>query len=114
MIKNFLEMKPIKEVCHDGEGLVKVVSVFEQELTTSLEFLHYTVLPPLASIGAHQHGDDEEIYIVLEGSGMMEVNGEKTAVKKGDAILNKPFGTHALYNTSDCEELKILVMEVTK
>ena len=111
IIKNFLEMEPIKDVCHDGEGLIKIISVFDKEFTTPLQFLHYTVLPPLTSIGAHKHGDDEEIYIILEGSGIMEVDGVKRDVKKGDVILNRPFGTHALRNTSESDELIILVIE---
>lgn len=112
-IRNFLQMEPELAVCHDGEGLVKIVSIYDKkDLTTPLQFIHYTVLPPNASIGLHTHGDDEEVYIVIEGSGVMEVDGQKKQVSKGDTILNKPFGAHALYNTSDTEELKILVFEV--
>ena len=113
-VKNFLKMRPEYVTgCHDGVGTVKIVSMFgEGELKTPLRFLHYTVLPPLTAVGAHAHGDDEEIYILLEGEGVMLVDGEEVAVGKGDVILNKPYGTHALKNTSDSEELKILVFEV--
>ena len=111
-IKNFLKMEPKLAICHDGEGLVKIVSIYDkEELDTSLQFIHYTVLPPNTSIGLHTHGNDEEFYIIIEGSGIMEVDGQKTHVSKGDTILNKPFGSHALYNTSDEDELKILVFE---
>jgi len=112
-IKNFLTMEPELAICHDGDGLVKIVSIYDKEdLTTSLQFIHYTVLPPNTSIGLHAHGNDEETYVILEGSGIMEVDGQKTQVGKGDTILNKPFGSHALYNTSDTEALQILVFEV--
>ena len=113
-IRNFLEMEPAIAPCHGGAGMARVVSVFDQELDTPLQFIHYTVLPAGASIGSHTHGNDEELYIILEGRGDIEVDGEKRAVKKGDVILNRPFGTHALYNPSDREELKILVFEVKK
>ena len=112
-IRNFLKMDPKLEICHDGEGLIKIVSIYDkQDLTTPLQFIHFTVLPPNTSIGLHTHGNDEEFYIILEGSGIMEVDGQKSQVGKGDAIINKPFGSHALYNTSDSDDLKILVFEV--
>ena len=113
-IKNYLKLKPELTACHDGEGQVKIVNVYEKELTSPLNFVHYTVLPPLTSIGAHTHGDDEELYIVLAGEGVMTVDGTESAVNEGDVILNPPFGSHALRNTSDSEELKILVMEAVK
>ena len=112
-IKNYMKMKPELSVCHDGDGLIKIVSIFEkQDLSTPLQFMHFTILPPKTSIGLHEHGDDEEIYVVLEGTGLMEIDGQKIQVSPGDAILNKPFCSHALYNTSGANELKILVFEV--
>ena len=114
-IKNFLKMKPKVAVCHDGEGLINVVSIFDKEdLDTPLQFIHFSTLPPNTSIGLHKHGDDEEVYVILEGTGVMEVDGQKTQVTQGDTILNKPYGAHALYNTSDNADLKILVFEVKK
>lgn len=70
-------------------------------------------MPAGTSIGDHKHGDDEELYIVLEGSGVMLVDGEIKEVHAGDIIVNKPFGSHALNNNSNAD-LKILVMEVYK
>ena len=112
MIKNFYQAEPnLVENCHDGVGTIKSVELFDK-FTTKMQFLHYTVLPPGTSIGAHKHEDDEEFYIILEGTGEMEVGGAKHNVVAGDVILNEPFGTHGLRNTSDKDELKILVFEV--
>ena len=112
-IRNFLKTEPRIAPCHDGEGLVKMASIYKKEdFSTPLQFIHYTVLPPKTSIGLHKHGNNEEVYIIIEGSGIMEVDGEKTPVSEGDTILNRPLGSHALYNTSDDNELKILVFEV--
>ena len=114
MIRNFYQAVPTtQDRCHDGEGTVKIVELFT-EFATKMQFLHYTVLPPGTSIGSHKHGDDEEFYIILEGSGEMEVGGAKHNVSAGDVIINEPFGTHGLRNTSDTHELKILVFEVKK
>ena len=111
-IQNFLDKEPQEAVCHEGRGLVKIASLFGRELAQPLRFLHYTVLPPGTSIGRHTHANDQEVYIVLEGCGIAEIQGRETPVRKGDVILNRPFGTHALYNTSDSDEIKLLVFEV--
>ena len=111
-IKNFLDKQPAEETCHGGEGKIKIVNIFDNELSAPLSFVHYTILPPGTSIGLHTHENNQELYIILEGSGVTELDGEQTPVKKGDVLLNKPFGTHSLLNTSDSDELKILVMEV--
>ena len=111
-IENFLNAPSSEAVCHDGEGLVKITELFRGVFDTPLQFLHYTVLPARSSIGVHTHGDDEEIYIILDGNGIMDIDGTKVPVKTGDVILNRPFGTHGLANPSDSEELKLLVAEV--
>lgn len=112
MIRNFYEMTPnLVENIHDGEGVVKVVDIFEK-FATKMQFLHYTVLPPGTSIGAHKHGEDEEFYIVLEGTGEMEVDNKKQLVSAGAVIKNDPFGVHGLRNTSETEDLRLLVFEV--
>ena len=112
MIKNIYALKPnMVPNCHDGEGTVSVVDVFDK-FSTKMQFLHYTVLPPGSSIGSHKHADDEEFYVVLEGSGEMELDGANQTVSAGDVIMNKPHGTHGLRNVSETDELKLLVFEV--
>jgi mannose-6-phosphate isomerase-like protein (cupin superfamily) len=112
-IKNFLtsELEPM-ENCHEGVGTLKHVSLFtNSEFGTNIRFINYTILPPGTTIGLHEHGDDEEMYIILEGNGIMTVDEEKREVHAGDIVVNRPFGTHGLENNSN-EDLKILVMEV--
>jgi len=112
MIRNFYEIEPKLEAnCHDGEGTIKVVEIYDK-FSTKMQFFHYTVLPPGTTIGSHKHENDEEFYVVLEGCGEMEVGGKTQPVSAGDVIMNEPFGTHGLKNTSDSEDLKILVFEV--
>jgi len=112
MIKNFYKTPAtlIKNI-HDGEGVVRVSDVFEN-FATPVQFFHYTVLPPGTSIGTHEHGNDEEFYVVLAGTGEMKLGGENHQVIAGDVIKNPPYGTHGLRNTSDTDDLQILVFEV--
>jgi mannose-6-phosphate isomerase-like protein (cupin superfamily) len=43
---------------------------------------------------AHYHKRLTEIYYILEGSGEMELDGERHPVRPGDAILIKPGCRH--------------------
>jgi quercetin dioxygenase-like cupin family protein len=111
-IRNFLTTTGTPENTHGGEGLVKHVRLYaDADFQTPLRFVIYSELPPGASIGYHTHADNEEVYVVLEGTGRMTINGETTIVKTGDVILNKFGWSHGLENNSP-QPLKILVFEV--
>lgn len=103
-----------KDHCHEGNGTVIQKSLFtDDELSTNLRFISTTILPPNTSIGIHDHTDNEEVYVILEGNGTMYIDGEFKSVTTGDVVLNPPFGTHGLENTSS-EDLRILVFEVNR
>ena len=44
-------------------------------------------LEPGQATKRHYHARTEELYVVLEGRGEMEVDGERAGVASGDAIL---------------------------
>jgi mannose-6-phosphate isomerase-like protein (cupin superfamily) len=114
IVKNFFEVAYQTKSSHGGKGLVKDARVFdEQDFETALRFVIYNALQPGSSIGVHPHGEDEEVYVILSGEGLMTVNDETRAVKTGDVIVNKPGWSHGLENTSD-QPLEILVFEVAK
>jgi len=45
----------------------------------------------------HYHARTEEIYVVLDGSGRMAVDGDEHAVGPGDAILIPPCAWHEIW-----------------
>ena len=53
-------------------------------------------LEPGQATERHYHGETEEIYYVLEGSGEMEVDGERSRVGEGDAVLIPPGAWHQI------------------
>jgi mannose-6-phosphate isomerase-like protein (cupin superfamily) len=110
-IRNFLSVPRTGKSSHGGAGLVSNACVFRSaDFSSGLRFLVHSIIPPGCSVGLHQHGADEELYIVLSGEGLMTVDGAQTRVRAGDCILNPPFGSHGLLNdTSD--PLIILVFE---
>lgn len=83
-IVNFLRQPAQIESVHGGEGLCRNCRVLGPEsFDTPVRFLYYTVLPSGASFGEHTHGDDNEVYLVLEGSGLYSMNGEAASVEAG-------------------------------
>lgn len=111
IIRNFLSAPRAKAVIHEGVGLCEHCAVFqEKDFTAPVRFLNYTIIPPKGSFGIHPHGDDNELYIILEGSGMYTENGVTAQVKDGDIIMNVCFAVHGIENTGDVP-MRILVLE---
>lgn len=61
------------------------------------------ILAPGQATLRHYHGVTEEIYVLLEGSGEMEVDGERTSVAPGDAILIPPLAWHQIRAAAEGE-----------
>jgi mannose-6-phosphate isomerase-like protein (cupin superfamily) len=97
---------------HQGAGEILRHRPFSAaDFAGDWHFVDYAILPPGASIGVHTHGDDEELYLVLEGRATMHLDGRDFPVTAGTLILNRPGGTHGLRNDSDAP-VRLLVVEV--
>ncbi len=53
-------------------------------------------VPAGAATMRHYHKLSEEFYFILEGAGLMEIDGEERAVAPGDAILIPPGAWHTI------------------
>jgi mannose-6-phosphate isomerase-like protein (cupin superfamily) len=53
-------------------------------------------LEPGQATQRHYHAASEELYVLLDGSGEMELDGERVAVGPGDAILIPPGARHQI------------------
>lgn len=63
-------------------------------------------LEPRQATERHYHAETEELYVVLAGSGEMEVDGERREVGPGDAVLLPPGAWHQIRAGDD--ELRFL------
>ncbi len=80
---------------HDGPGRSTGYSFFEKASPTFKLVFRKRVLHPGAAIGYHLQKEDE-VYYILSGTGMMQMNGTEFAVKAGDGILTRPGSSHGL------------------
>lgn len=89
------------ENCHEGVGAVLCSELLADYAKTHAGFayIHDNVLEPGASIGEHRHDGEEEVYFILEGEGMMRIDGVDTPVAAGDACLTRSGHSHSLVNT---------------
>ena len=99
-------------VAHDGRGVVESARALQaDDFDTGLDFVEYVEVPAGSSIGLHRHGDDEELYFILSGRGLMTIEGAEHRVGPGDLILNRRHWAHGLDNDSR-EPIQILVWQV--
>ena len=76
-------------------------STIREYLHTSVQSLAEATLEPGQATQRHYHRLAEEIYLLLEGGGAMEVDGVEREVGAGDAILIPAGAWHTLVAGSD-------------
>jgi mannose-6-phosphate isomerase-like protein (cupin superfamily) len=89
-----------REAMRGGTGEVTVRHYLKpEEIKARTRLCAELVLPPGASIGAHDHVDEDEIYLIQKGTGVMTDGGKEFAVAPGDAILTGQGASHSIRNT---------------
>jgi uncharacterized cupin superfamily protein len=99
--------------CHGGLGTVACAEYLGDygKKGPGITFIHDDLLPPGASIGEHRHEFDEEVYVILEGTGAMTVDGARHEVSGGDICLTRSGHSHSLVNTGKVP-LRLVVVGV--
>ena len=92
---------------HQGMGTTTAYPFFEAADGFDIVF-RQRALHPGATIGEHRN-DKDEIYYVLSGRGELTLDGKRSEVGPGDAILTRDGSTHALAQRGE-EDLVIIVV----
>ena len=81
----------------EGEGPDGRIRKVRRALDAQAFGLNLFRLPPRAEGSEHDHADSgqEEVYVVLEGSGVLRVDGEEVELRKGIAVRVSPEATRA-------------------
>jgi mannose-6-phosphate isomerase-like protein (cupin superfamily) len=94
---------------HGGPGRSTGYNFFEKAADFKQVF-RKRVLHPGAAIGYHPQKEDE-VYYILSGEGVMQMNGKEFPVKPGDAILTRPGSSHGLKQAGKDDLTLIIVYE---
>ena len=96
-----------REKMRGGTGTVTIEHYFRKdEFSAKARLCARLTLPPGASIGAHQHEAEDEVYIVEQGHGVLDDGTSKQMVSVGDAVLTGNGESHAIANCGE-EDLVI-------
>ena len=88
-----------RENMRGGVGSVTLEHFFKpEELTAKSRLCAKLTLPPGAGIGLHQHEKEDEIYIILKGTGLLTDGSVETEVTAGDSILTGNGASHSIKN----------------
>jgi uncharacterized cupin superfamily protein len=101
LIRNFDDAalsRETREPLYDSHGARLALGTAARKLGASVD----VVAPGMRSCPYHLHHAQEEMFIVLEGSGTLRVAGEMLALKTGDVVFIPPGPEypHQIINTS--------------
>lgn len=102
----------VRHAMRGGAGSVSFRHLFKpEEMTAKSRLCAVLTVPPGASIGNHRHENEDEVYYILKGSGVLDDGATRTAVAEGDAILTRHGESHAIANTGagDLELLAVIM-----
>jgi uncharacterized RmlC-like cupin family protein len=87
---------------HGGRGPIEFRRLLtEADFAAPVDFVDLTHVAPGSTIGAHRHDESEEIYVVLAGTPLVEVDGVQQRLRPGDVAVVHAGGRHALANDTD-------------
>lgn len=90
-----------------GNCVTIKVSPWNVDKTQHTVFLHE--LPKGGEIPEHAHDENEEIFICLEGEGIITIDGKECIFRKHDVAFLAPLSKHGIRTTSDMT-LKYMVV----
>lgn len=86
----------------------KMLVTPETDRTRNFDF-RISSYQPKGYVARHSHKVQEQIYYILQGEGLMELDGERTVVRKHEYIFIPPGVEHAIFNTG-LEDLVFFVI----
>jgi mannose-6-phosphate isomerase-like protein (cupin superfamily) len=94
------EVAAVRERLREAGGGYEIVHE-----SAGLEVGVYVLVAPEPD--RQQPHEDDELYVVLEGTGVLEVKGEQVAVREGSAVFVE---AHAEHRFTAYEHLSVLVI----
>jgi quercetin dioxygenase-like cupin family protein len=84
---------------HGGHGPIVFRRLLTQrDFAAAVDFVDVTTVPAGSTIGIHRHDGSEELYFVLSGEPLVEIDGDARRLRPGDVAVVHPGGRHSLVN----------------
>ena len=83
----------------ERDGLISYLLLQKGDLPNSKLAITWVEVAPGSRQKPHYH-EREQVYVIVKGSGFMNVGGEESTVAPGDLIYIAPDITHSIVNTS--------------
>ena len=97
-IRNIAEVPWRQFANHHGGALSKPLVMPETAGSKHLDY-RISMYQPMAYVELHSHEIQEQVYHVLEGEGLMHIDGVPRVVRKHDVIFLPPGVEHDIENT---------------
>lgn len=107
-IRNIAEVPWREFPDHFGGALSKPLVMPETAGSERIDY-RISMYQPMAHVARHKHQVQEQVYHVLEGEGLIEIDGKAQVVRKHDFIYLPPGTEHAITN-SGLTDLVFLVV----
>ncbi|MFA7249188.1 MAG: cupin domain-containing protein [Dehalococcoidia bacterium] len=98
VLRNMAEVMWENPPGHSPGALSKMLVRPETAGSKHVDF-RISTYQPMSHVEPHTHRIQEQIYCVIEGEGLMELDGERTVIRAGDFVFVPPMVEHAIYNT---------------
>jgi mannose-6-phosphate isomerase-like protein (cupin superfamily) len=97
---------------HEGVGPISFRRMLDESaFQSAVDFVDVTIVPAGSTIGSHAHNGTEEIYIILSGTPLVEIDGESRRLTSGDVAVVRSGGSHSLTNDTS-HDVRIGVVQV--
>ena len=97
-IRNIAEVPWREFPNHFGGALSKPLVMPDTAGSHHIDY-RISMYQPKAYVEAHSHKVQEQVYHVIEGEGLMHIDGEDHVVRRHDFIFLPPGVPHAISNT---------------
>ena len=116
LLRKHHELKSeVRENMRGGTGKVTVRHMFvPDEIIAKTRLCAQLTVHVGASIGIHKHENEDELFVILSGSGLLDDGTQKTPISAGDSILTGNGAEHAVINTGNIDmEIVAVIMSYT-
>ncbi|MGB0084830.1 MAG: cupin domain-containing protein [Rhodomicrobiaceae bacterium] len=97
-IRNIAEEPWQQFPAHYGGALSKALVRPETVGSRQIDY-RISTYQPMAYVEPHAHKVQEQVYHVLEGEGLIEIDGARKVVRGHDVIFLPPSARHSIQNT---------------